>query len=72
MGQSIVFACRSIKASLAEPESVTVSLTRRVKAAKKQERHMERLRYAKGRHLKLQMLNPNGLRGKRSIGRLEL
>ena len=69
MGQSIVFACRSIKASLAEPGSVTVSLTRRVKAAKKQERHMERLIYARGGH---QMLNPTGLRGRGSIGRLLL
>ena len=72
MGQSIVFVCRSTKASLAETESVIVLLTRRVKLSKTQERHMERLRYAKGRHLKLQMLNPTGLRGRRNIGCLLL
>ena len=72
MGQSIVFVCRSTKASLAETESVIVLLTRRVKLAKIQERHMERLSDANSRHLKLQMLNPTGLHGRGNIGRLLL
>ena len=69
MGQSTVSVRCSTKDSLAAMEGVIVPSTRQVKLKR---RHDEHLLYAMNRHLKLQMLNPTGLRGRRSIGRLLL
>ena len=69
MGQSIVSVWRSTKVSLEAMESVIVPSARQVKLKR---RHDEHLMYAMNRHLTLQMLSPDGLRGRlsrRSIGR---